>query len=116
LIGIDDMNAFWSTTFARLAEARDLIFDSCSDEPESATFVCPFMDFGSALDFLRVGHKLRRAAWTGVYITLDSTDHPIYSGYQINLHTLNGKITPWTPIQREILESDWMIVEHDERP
>jgi hypothetical protein len=62
-------------------------------------------DYGSvswALNHLRHGHKLRRAAWPAGHYT-------VYSGDQVIKHGLN--IQHWSPEQADVLANDWALVD-----
>ena len=86
------------------------------------------MDFGSALQALKYGHKVARQNWNGkgmfLFLVQGSTftvNRPpllgIYpEGTEINyrphidMKTADGSVVPWVASQSDILESDWMLV------
>lgn len=86
------------------------------------------MDFGKALEALKVGHRVRRAGWNnkGMFIFLVNGSvftvnrEPLLSimgagtevTYRphIDMKDAEGKIVPWLASQTDVLASDWEIV------
>lgn len=86
------------------------------------------MDFGEALNQLRIGRKVAREGWNGkgmfLFLVPGSTfkvSRPpllgIYpEGTEINYHphvdmrTADGKIVPWLCSQPDMLAHDWVLV------
>lgn len=72
------------------------------------------LNFGSALDRLRQGAKLRRAGWNGTGMAIGvrepegSTD---MDRPYIWIRGVDGKRVPWTPSQVDILATDWEVVD-----
>ena len=86
------------------------------------------MDFGSALDQLKIGGKVARAGWNGkgmfLFLVPGSTfivNRPpllgIYpEGTEINycphidMKTVDGSVVPWLASQTDVLAEDWIVV------
>lgn len=88
------------------------------------------MDFGSALQHLRMGAQIRRTGWngTGYFIYLVSASEfqhenargPVQDIFKpgdtikyrahIDSHHADGSIGVWTPDQTDILADDWEFV------
>ena len=86
------------------------------------------MDFGSALDQLKIGGKVARAGWNGkgmfLFLVPGSTfivNRPpllgIYpEGTEINycphidMKTVDGSVVPWVASQTDLLAEDWIEV------
>lgn len=87
------------------------------------------MSFSTALELIRLGHKVARAGWNGkgmfLFLVSGSTfvvNRPpllgIYpEGTQINYHshidmkTADGTIVPWLASQTDLLSDDWGVVD-----
>lgn len=75
------------------------------------------MDFGQALDGLRIGQRLRRSGWNGkgMHVYLEPVlGSVVVDGEVIHfepcfvMHTAQGKRQPgWLPSQADILAFDW---------
>lgn len=70
------------------------------------------MNFGSALEGLKAGHRLARVGWNGkdMYIELQRPD----GGSKMTLpfifmKTVQGGLVPWLASQTDILADDWEL-------
>lgn len=62
------------------------------------------LTFDHALQHLRRGKKIRRAAWSlGSYIALNMDG-------RLHLHDKDGDAGLWNPIQPDILADDWVLM------
>jgi hypothetical protein len=80
------------------------------------------MNFGHALEFLKMGHKVARAGWNGkgIFIELQRPDeHSKMTSPYIFIDTTGLKTdnpaapksrVPWLASQTDMLAEDWMIV------
>jgi len=87
------------------------------------------MNFSKALEAIKDGKKLARASWNGkdmfVFLVDGSTFEvnraPLNKIYpegtiikyqsHIDMRTANGSIVPWAPVQSDLLDIDWIVVE-----
>ena len=76
------------------------------------------MDFGKAIEELKVGKKVARKGWNGksMYITLIPAGNAMHQGYNmqdcIGMKTANNVMQPgWLASQPDMLSEDWEIVE-----
>lgn len=87
------------------------------------------MNFGQALEALKLGSKVQRAGWNGkgmfLFLVLGSrfiVNRPpllgIYpEGTEINYHahvdmkTADGQVVPWLCSQTDMLAEDWSVLE-----
>lgn len=72
------------------------------------------MMFDSALQGLRMSHKVARAGWNGknMWIKLQVPDEKSKMTLPyIYMRTVTGDTVPWLVSQIDILASDWEIVE-----
>jgi hypothetical protein len=75
------------------------------------------MNFGIALALLQSGHTVHRPGWCGTYLTLQVPDahskmtHPYIFITDVAVGREGPTLTrvPWTPSQRDILASDWIL-------
>lgn len=77
------------------------------------------MDFGVALDLLKMGHKVSRTGWNGkgIYIALQRPDSRskmtspyIYmdtTGLQTENQDAPKSLVPWLASQTDLLAADW---------
>jgi sulfur transfer complex TusBCD TusB component (DsrH family) len=63
------------------------------------------MDFSQALHMMKLGDKVARVGWNGVYIYLTGDDVP-----HIAMMTLRQKPTQWLVAQVDLLAEDWSIL------
>jgi hypothetical protein len=86
------------------------------------------MNFGHALEQLRIGNKVAREGWNGkgmfLFLVPGSTfkvnRHPLLGIYpegteinyrpHIDMKTVDGEIVPWIASQTDLLAEDWMEV------
>lgn len=86
------------------------------------------MDFGSALNGLKTGHKLQRSGWNGrgmfIYLVpenryapttnagaeLAGEDGKVPYGAYLAMKTAHGNVVPWLASQTDILADDWELV------
>lgn len=71
------------------------------------------MDFGQALESLRLGLNVSRDGWNGAnqYLTLQFPDeHSKMSLPYIYITTVKGDRVPWLGSQTDLLASDWYNV------
>ena len=64
------------------------------------------MDFGNALNALRVGNKVSRGPWIAEAWLVLSKDEPT-----IMIENGRGPQMAWTPSQYDVLATDWEIVD-----
>lgn len=71
------------------------------------------MDFGSALQGLKQGHRLARAGWNGkgmwVHLQIPDQNSKMTLPY-IYMKTACNNQVPWLASQTDILAEDWEIV------
>lgn len=78
------------------------------------------MNFGQALDSLKLGQRVARSGWNGkgMWLRIQTPDANskmtlpyIYIEYPVG-HTAypNGSRVPWLASQTDILSEDWVIV------
>jgi len=77
------------------------------------------MNFGDALEQLRLGHKLAREGWNGkgMWIELQVPDEHsrmtlpyLYLNYPLDAKNTPGARVPWLASQTDILAFDWCYV------
>lgn len=86
------------------------------------------MDFGQALQQLKLGKKVARSGWNGknmfLFLVAGSTfkvnRHPLLGIYpdgteinyrsHIDMRTADGEIVPWVASQSDILSDDWEVI------
>ena len=86
------------------------------------------MNFGEALEALKLGSKISRASWNGTGMFLfyvpgskfKVNRHPLLGIYpegteiqyrpHVDIKTVNNEIVPWICSQTDMLEDDWNIV------
>jgi hypothetical protein len=81
-------------------------------------------DFGTALDFLKDGHKCRRAGWNGkgMHVELMKVvempgDYPQPLPYLVIVYPVGhvaypkGAVVPWLASQTDLLAEDWEILD-----
>ena len=86
------------------------------------------MNFGQAIEQLKLGHKVSRAGWNGkgmfLFLVPGSTftvnRAPLLGiypeGTQINyqphidMKTADGRIVPWVASQSDMLDDDWVVL------
>ena len=84
------------------------------------------LNFGEALEALKLGKYVARTGWNGkgMYLFLigvkDSEDYWTYTNGKndnfpllpfIAMKTADNKVVPWLASQTDVLAEDWMIVE-----
>lgn len=84
------------------------------------------LNFGEALEALKLGKHVARTGWNGkgMYLFLigvkDSGDYWTYTNGKndnyplrpfIAMKTVNDEVVPWVASQSDILVEDWVIVE-----
>jgi len=87
------------------------------------------MDFSRALEIMKDGQKLTRKSWKSkdIWVTVISNwsiptvhsmelfpngDKAIEFSVFLAIKTANGRLSPWTPFQTDLLSEDWMLVEN----
>ena len=86
------------------------------------------IDFGQAINELRIGKRVTRSNWNGrgifIFLVLGSTFKvnraPLLGIYpegtkisyrpHIDMKTVDGNIVPWVASQGDILAEDWLLV------
>ena len=75
------------------------------------------MDFGKAIEELKVGKKVARKGWNGksMYITLIPAGNAMHQGYNmqdcIGMKTAKNEMQPgWLASQTDMLAEDWKII------
>jgi hypothetical protein len=71
------------------------------------------MDFGSAIDALKKGHKVARLGWNGknMWLELQRPDaHSKMTLPYIFMKTADDNLVPWLASQTDILSEDWEFV------
>lgn len=71
------------------------------------------MNFGQALEALRLGLWVSRAGWNGkgMWLALQVPDeHSKMTLPYIYMRTATGDFVPWLPSQTDILSEDWSVV------
>lgn len=72
------------------------------------------MDFGMALNHIRIGAKVRRYGWNGpnLYIGLfkPDSDSDMTKPYLYIASTVDHDRVPWAPSQTDVLSVDWTLV------
>ena len=71
------------------------------------------MNFGRALDYMKLGNKLAREGWNGkgMYIELQLPDEQSKMTLSyIYMKTADGNLVPWLASQTDILSCDWSII------
>lgn len=84
------------------------------------------MDFGSALDALKMGHAVCRSGWNGKSMWLEivepdrhyRTNDPYNTGTTVQLPaapyigmaTADRKFVPWLASQMDLLAMDWEVL------
>lgn len=89
------------------------------------------MNFGKALEHLKVGGRVRRYGWNGKGMFLFLVPGSVFTvnrppllgiypeGTEISYHshidmkTANNDVVPWVAGQSDLLSDDWAIVEAD---
>ncbi len=73
----------------------------------------PQMDFGNALNALRMGHQVFRSGWNGkgMWLALQTpTNLSKMTLPYIYMKTATGDLVPWLASQTDVLALDWEIV------
>jgi hypothetical protein len=71
------------------------------------------MNFGSALEYLKVGERVTRDGWNGkgMWLELQVPDeHSKMSRPYIFMKTVDGQLVPWVASQSDLLADDWCLV------
>ena len=71
------------------------------------------MNFGQAIEALKIGKRLRREGWNGKgqYIELQVPDeHSKMKHPYIYIHPVDGRLVPWLASQTDMLADDWEVV------
>ena len=71
------------------------------------------MNFGTALDLLKEGHRVTRTGWNGkgMWIALQVPDqHSKMRRPYIYMNPVDGDLVPWVASQSDLLAWDWMLV------
>lgn len=72
------------------------------------------LNFGEALDYLKIHHSLAREGWNGkdMFIKLQTPDeHSKMRRPYIYMSPVDGELVPWVASQSDILADDWVVVE-----
>ncbi len=66
------------------------------------------MDFGAALERLKMGQRLARRSWMAEYIELQRpTENSKMTLPYIYIRTAQGELVPWIAPQTDLLAEDW---------
>lgn len=71
------------------------------------------MDFGKALEALKLGQRVTRAGWNGAdqYLELQVPDaHSKMQRSYIYISPVDGGLVPWVASQTDLLANDWQTV------
>lgn len=77
------------------------------------------MNFGQALESLKLGSKVQRDGWNGkgMWVEMQRPDQHskmtlpyLYLNYPIDAQNTPGARVPWHPSQTDVLAEDWRIV------
>lgn len=71
------------------------------------------MNFGQALDSLKLGSKVAREGWNGKNMWLALQTPDLYSKMTlpyIYMFTAQADLVPWLASQTDILAEDWVVV------
>ena len=76
------------------------------------------MNFGQAIEALKIGKKVARKGWNGkdMFLILIPAGNAMYCGYDmqdcIGMKTANGVMQPgWVASQNDMLAEDWEVIE-----
>jgi len=71
------------------------------------------MNFGQAIEALKLGQKVARAGWNGknMWLALQRPDaHSKMTLPYIYMFTAQGDLVPWLASQTDVLAEDWSIL------
>lgn len=71
------------------------------------------LNFGQAIEAMRMGSKVARDGWNGkgMWIALQVPDqHSKMQQPYIYMCPVGGKLVPWLASQADMLANDWLIV------
>jgi hypothetical protein len=71
------------------------------------------MNFGSALEYLKVDERVTRDGWNGkgMWLELQVPDeHSKMTRPYIFMKTVDGQLVPWVASQTDLLADDWGLV------
>lgn len=81
------------------------------------------LNFGHALEALKLDKKIARAGWNGngmylVFVAGGITNHPSIENSKdiealpwIGMKTADNKFVPWLASQSDLLADDWQVIE-----
>lgn len=77
------------------------------------------MNFGHAIEMMKLGKKVARSGWNGKGMWVRIPSPYIVSGIEgiqtsnsfIEMKTADGFFTPWLASQTDMLAEDWLVVE-----
>lgn len=71
------------------------------------------MDFGKALEQVKLGSRIARDGWDGegMWVELQTPDENSKMGRPyLYMSPVDGALVPWVASQTDILAEDWMIL------
>lgn len=76
-----------------------------------------YVDFGTAIAFLKEGKYVAREGWNGVgqFLALQVPDeHSKMRKPYIYISPVDGELVPWLASQTDLLANDWYVVGSEE--
>lgn len=71
-------------------------------------------DIGWAVKKLHEGNRVARIGWNGTNMFLFLIPGSVYYHPHVDMRTADSKFIAWTCSQRDLLATDWYIVELDD--
>lgn len=71
------------------------------------------MNFGQAIEALKVGKRVSRSGWNGkgMWLALQVPDANSKMGHPyVYMSDVTGKLFPWNPNNLDVLAEDWGII------
>jgi hypothetical protein len=72
------------------------------------------MNFGNAIEYLKMGDRLARNGWNGkgmfLFLVPGTQNGPVACRPHISMSTVDGDTVPWTASQTDVLAEDWYAV------
>lgn len=71
------------------------------------------MNFGQAIEMLKVGRTVARGGWNGkgMWLGLQRPDeHSKMGEPYVYLRTVPGALVPWNPNNLDMLAEDWIVI------
>lgn len=76
------------------------------------------LDFGGALAAMKQGKNVQREGWNGkdMYLAIQVPDENSANQQPyIYIVPVGGKRVPWVASQPDLLESDWQVIDQEEK-